>query len=140
DNSVRPAVGLLFQTQTPGDKAVAYAMDKLGLPYVWGGNGNPGYDCSGFTSQAWKSAGRTITRTPKDQYEFGYNVSLDKLRPGDLLYWSTDTSNSRAIDHVGMYIGGGWGVNSGGTGDGVNVRNIVRTSGWMMSLGTRPAA
>jgi cell wall-associated NlpC family hydrolase len=61
------------------------------------------------------------------------------LRPGDLLFWGPDLSNSRAIDHVGMYIGGGWGVNAGGTGTGVNIRSITRTAGWMMNLGVRPS-
>jgi cell wall-associated NlpC family hydrolase len=134
----RGATATMFHVSTPGDKAVLFAMSQLGKDYVWGGNGPNGYDCSGLTSQAWKSAGTIIPRIANDQYDFGTHVSLDSLRPGDLLFWSTDLADKRAINHVGMYVGGGWGVNSGGTGTGVNVRSIPRTSGWMMDLGVRP--
>jgi cell wall-associated NlpC family hydrolase len=134
----RPAIGTVFQVNTPGEKAVLFAMSQLGDAYVWGGNGPDGYDCSGLTSQAWKSAGTVIPRIANDQYDFGTHVTLDSLRPGDLLFWSTDLNDKRAINHVGMYVGGGWGINSGGTGTGVNVRSIPRTAGWMMSLGVRP--
>jgi cell wall-associated NlpC family hydrolase len=63
---------------------------------------------------------------------------LDQIRPGDLLFWGTDRNDSRSINHVGMYIGGGWGINSGGTGTGVNIRNIPRTSGWIWPDAVRP--
>ena len=137
-DSQRPAMASVFHVNTPGDKAVLFAMAQLGKDYVWGGNGPNGYDCSGLTSQAWKSAGTVIPRIANDQYAFGTHVELGSLRPGDLLFWSTDTSDSRAINHAGMYIGGGWGVNAGGTGTGVNVRSIPQTSSWMMNLGVRP--
>jgi hypothetical protein len=134
----RPAVATMFQMNTPGDHAVLFAMSQLGKDYVWGGNGPNGYDCSGLTSQAWKYAGTVIPRIANDQYDFGTRVGLHELRPGDLLFWSTDLADKRAINHVGMYVGGGWGVNSGGTGTGVNVRSIPKTSSWMMDSGVRP--
>lgn len=134
----RPPIATVFQAQTPGDRAVLYAMAQLGKPYIWGGNGPNGYDCSGLTSQAWKSVGVSIPRVANDQYDFGTRVNRDSLRPGDLLFWGPDRSNSRSIDHVGMYIGGGWGVNAGGTGTGVNIRSITKTQGWMFDLGVRP--
>ena len=134
----RPTFGMTFQNYGPGSQAVLYAMDKLGKAYVWGGNGPNGYDCSGLTSQAWKSAGVSIPRVANDQSAFGPKVGLDALRPGDLLYWGPDRSNQRSIDHVGMYVGGGWAVNAGGTGTGVNMRSVPKTSGWMFDFGTRP--
>lgn len=134
----RPAMASVFQVNTPGESAVAYAMSQLGKPYVWGASGPNGYDCSGLTSASWRSAGVTLPRIANDQYDYGTHVELDSLRPGDLLFWGPDKTDSRAIDHVGMYIGGGWGVNSGGTGTGVNVRSIPRTSSWMMDLGVHP--
>src|SRR5262249_15130555 len=33
--------------------AVTFACAQLGKPYTWGGNGNPGYDCSGLTHAAY---------------------------------------------------------------------------------------
>ena len=35
-------------TETLGDKILAFARTKVGGPYVWGGNGPIGYDCSGL--------------------------------------------------------------------------------------------
>ena len=34
-----PAQALLFSPVTPGDRAVLFALDQLGKPYVWGGTG-----------------------------------------------------------------------------------------------------
>ena len=40
----------MFQPVTPGDRAVLFAFSQLGKPYIWGGNGPVGYDCSGLGS------------------------------------------------------------------------------------------
>jgi cell wall-associated NlpC family hydrolase len=138
--TVRPRFGMMFANTGAGSRAVEYAMDKLGKSYVWGGNGPNGYDCSGLTSQAWLSAGRSIPRVANDQSAFGQRVNIDNLRPGDLLYWGPDRSNTRSINHVAMYVGGGWAINAGGTGTGVNVRSVPQTAGWMFNFGTRPAS
>ena len=50
-------------TNTQAEKAVAFAYNALGCPYVFGGTGpcGSGYDCSGLTMQAWASAGVSIS-------------------------------------------------------------------------------
>jgi len=136
--STHPAVALRYDSLTPGDVAAHQALSQLGKPYVWGATGPAAYDCSGLTSSSWRTAGVTIPRVANDQYTFGTRVALDQLRPGDLLFWGTDQSDDRSIDHVGMYIGGGWAVNAGGTGTGVNIRNVPATSGWLWPYGVRP--
>ncbi|MFJ4646156.1 NlpC/P60 family protein [Streptomyces bobili] len=100
--------------------AIYYAQKKLGTPYLWGGNGTPEqggrFDCSGLTKAAFESVGITLPRVANDQYNAGPHPSRDQLLPGDLVFFSTDPDNSRAIDHVGIYVGGGYMIDAPRTG------------------------
>ncbi|MEU3602992.1 C40 family peptidase [Streptomyces sp. NPDC006798] len=84
-----------------GERAVRYAVDQLGKPYVWGAKGPDAYDCSGLTSRAWSAAGRPIPRTSQEQWRTLPRVPVGELRPGDLVVYFAQAT------HVGMYIGGG---------------------------------
>ncbi|MEU9862597.1 NlpC/P60 family protein [Streptomyces sp. NPDC047971] len=82
-------------------QAIAFARDQLGKPYVWGATGPSGYDCSGLTQAAWRSAGVSLPRTTYTQINAGQRVSRSELAPGDLVFFYS------GISHVGLYIGGG---------------------------------
>ncbi|MFF3116243.1 C40 family peptidase [Kitasatospora sp. NPDC057904] len=84
--------------------AVAFARSKIGLPYIWGGEGPAGYDCSGLTMMAWREGGRELNHFAADQYAQSTPVRYRDLRPGDLVFW-TDTGRAADIHHVGLYIG-----------------------------------
>ncbi|MEE1786826.1 C40 family peptidase [Streptomyces sp. SP17BM10] len=84
--------------------AVAFARSKIGLPYIWGGEGPAGYDCSGLTMMAWREGGRQLNHFAADQYAQSTPVGYRDLRPGDLVFW-TDTGRAADIHHVGLYIG-----------------------------------
>lgn len=86
-----------------GQAAVDAAMSQLGQPYVWGGTGNWGFDCSGLTQWAWRQAGVELPRLAQDQ-TVGRQVSADELIPGDLVVWD---------GHVAMYAGDGQIVEAG---------------------------
>ena len=47
--------------------AIAYAAAQLGKPYIWGGTGPAGYDCSGLVMMAYRAAGIVIPRTTFQQ-------------------------------------------------------------------------
>lgn len=94
-------------TTTGADAAIAWAKDRIGLPYLWGGTGPSGYDCSGLTQGAWRSGGVTLNRTSRDQYRQVQKISYDQLRPGDLVFWGTNPNDAASVYHVAMYIGGG---------------------------------
>lgn len=82
-------------------KAIAFAAYQIGKPYIWGGTGNPGYDCSGLTQAAYRSAGVDIPRVATAQYEAGVKVDLKSLLPGDLVYYGSP----QFAHHVAIYLG-----------------------------------
>lgn len=100
--------------------AIYFAQKKLGTPYLWGGNGTPEqngrFDCSGLTQAAYRTVGVDLPRVANDQYNAGPHPSRDELLPGDLVFFSDDLNNSRAIHHVGLYVGGGYMINAPYTG------------------------
>jgi NlpC/P60 family/Transglycosylase SLT domain len=100
--------------------AIYFAQQKLGTKYLWGGNGTPEqggrFDCSGLTQAAYRTVGIELPRVANDQYNAGPHPSRDELLPGDLVFFSDDLTNSRAIRHVGLYVGGGYMINAPYTG------------------------
>ena len=92
-------------TAAQGQAAVDWAKTKLGLPYVWGATGPDSYDCSGLTSRAWGAAGISINRTSRDQYKQVLKISLDSMRPGDLVFWGNNPKDPSTITHVALYAG-----------------------------------
>ncbi|WP_406297355.1 NlpC/P60 family protein [Embleya sp. NBC_00888] len=103
--------------------AIAYAKAQLGKPYVWGGEGPRGYDCSGLVMRAWREAGVNMTHFAATQYVESTPVSYRNLRPGDLIFWS-GTKNASDIHHVAMYLGGGRMIHAPRTGDVVKISNM----------------
>ncbi|WP_035847690.1 C40 family peptidase [Kitasatospora azatica] len=84
--------------------ALDFARAKLGLPYIWGGEGPTGYDCSGLTMLAWRQGGKRLTHFAADQYAESTPVNYRQLRPGDLVFW-THTGRAADIYHVAIYLG-----------------------------------
>ena len=81
----------------------AYAM--RGTRYVWGGTSRSGVDCSGFTTNVFRSQGISLPRTSRDQSHIGQPVSRAELQPGDLVFFKT--ARKGYINHVGIYAGDG---------------------------------
>ena len=86
--------------------AIATAMTYLGVPYVWGGESYGGVDCSGLTMLAWESAGVDLPHLSRAQYGYGTHVPLGDMEAGDLIFWSSDGTQS-GIYHVALYLGDG---------------------------------
>ncbi len=93
-------------TAAQGEAAAAAAIRLTGAEYLLGGTG-PRYDCSGLTSTAWSSAGQWITRTSRSQYQATTHLPYSQLRPGDLVFYATNTADPSTIYHVAMYVGNG---------------------------------
>jgi cell wall-associated NlpC family hydrolase len=115
---------LLFQPITPGDQAVLFAFLQLGKPYIYGGNGPVGYDCSGLALASWEhGAGIGFARVADDQYHTaGIQITLDQLEAGDLVFWGTNTADWTTVYHTAIYVGGGRIVEA--TGDVVQLNTL----------------
>jgi cell wall-associated NlpC family hydrolase len=93
---------------TAGNKIVAFARSQIGKPYIFGGTGNPGWDCSGLTQAALKSVGVDVPHSALQQMLSGKGASIktngldtSNFLPGDIIF------PDLVGDHVGIYAGGG---------------------------------
>lgn len=122
-------------------RAVQFALAQLGKPYEWGAEGPNRFDCSGLMWAAYRSVGVTLQRVSRDQYRTTTQVSVDKLLPGDLVFFATNRSDWTTIHHVGMYIGDGKMVHSPSTGDVVKISTVwwSRFFGATRVIGAVPA-
>jgi cell wall-associated NlpC family hydrolase len=82
-------------------RVIDYARAQLGKPYVFGGTGPAGYDCSGLTMMAYRSAGIAIPRLSDAQYWFGAKVPPGQEAPGDLVFFDYRPGHS-GPGHVGI--------------------------------------
>lgn len=86
--------------------AVKYALAQLGKPYVYGGVGPNGYDCSGLVMEAYLAAGISLPRTTFQQVYSGTAIyDASQLKPGDLIFTAGSDGTAASPGHVGMYIG-----------------------------------
>ncbi len=73
-----------------------------GTPYLLGGEGKRGIDCSAFMQQAYFSLYHLkLPRTTREQLAAGQNIPFVQLTKGDLLVFKTGWQSY----HVGMYLG-----------------------------------
>ncbi|MFN2627559.1 MAG: NlpC/P60 family protein [Gaiellaceae bacterium] len=86
-----------------GASIVAQARRFLGVRYLWGGLSSWGFDCSGLVWDVFRVHGLTIPRDADPQFRSGLRVPVAALRPGDLLFYGTQSY----VHHVTIYAGGG---------------------------------
>ncbi|MCD2493691.1 C40 family peptidase [Lacrimispora sp. NSJ-141] len=104
---------------------VAYAKQFIGNPYVWGGSSlTNGTDCSGFTKGVMAHFGVSISRTSRSQAGDGYQVSVNSVEPGDLIFYASGGS----IYHVAIYIGGGKIVHAIDEAHGIGISSMYFTT------------
>jgi hypothetical protein len=93
------------------------AMSFLGTPYVWGGDGPTGFDCSGFTSYVYlHAAGKPLPRTAAAQQAWA--IPTTDPQPGDLVFFGPP------IHHVGLYLGNGQMIDSPHSGAVVRIEAV----------------
>ncbi|UJW33326.1 C40 family peptidase [Saccharothrix sp. AJ9571] len=121
----------------PATRATRFALDQIGLPYVWGGNGPEagaaGFDCSGLTKAAYDSAGLNLPRTADSQFR-ALGASAKEPSLGDLVFYGNPATR---IHHVGMYVGNGLMVNAPTEGQAIQLHSY-RTRGDDYAGAARP--
>jgi hypothetical protein len=136
-------------------KIVRFGVQYVGYPYVYGGEWYeatpPGYccgaqpvggfDCSGITWWVVKEATGGWDNVPPRDYRgwplpqrssadmasTGTKVRrFEDLRAGDLMFYDGDGNG--VVDHVDVYIGNGWSIDSSSSMGGVSIVKV--NSGW----------
>jgi cell wall-associated NlpC family hydrolase len=132
------AAEFVLPVYTPWQRKVLQtAVNLIGYPYVWGGtnaaaqtlfgvSSRGGFDCSGFVWRVFKlqrypggtalaetlrgrTAAQMAAEVPRTQ-----RIPFAQLEPGDVMFFGRGGRRARAaaIDHAGIYLGGGWMINS----------------------------
>lgn len=100
---------------------ISLAKAQVGKGYVWGAVGPKTFDCSGLVQYVYAhAAGKNLPRTTYDQVKVGSTVSMNALKPGDLLFWGSTT----APYHVAIYVGNNQYVNAATPDQGVVLQTL----------------
>lgn len=98
--AAKPAKAVAGNKKT--DNIIKTAEKYLKTPYKFGGDSPKGFDCSGFVKFVYEKNGNKLPRTADIQYKQGKKVDRSKLKPGDLVFFTT---YERGPSHVGIYYG-----------------------------------
>lgn len=75
--------------------------DWKGVPYLLGGSGYEGIDCSAFMQVVFEDYfSRKIPRTTKEQLGYGKSIRKSQLQTGDMVFFKTGARTY----HVGVMI------------------------------------
>jgi cell wall-associated NlpC family hydrolase len=108
-------------------EALAFALDQIGVPYLWGGESRAGYDCSGLVQVAYRTVGVSLPRTSQEQWDDEPRLpSGAPLEPGDLVFFGPSSTDAT---HVGV------GVRSGEMVDAPHSGTDVRTESFPTMVG-----
>jgi len=119
EQSVQKGANLPLAGSGIGQAVVRTAAQEIGQPYVWGGESEGGFDCSGLVDFAMRKHGyqgpRITTETIKGM---GHSVMGQVPQPGDLIL-------ANHGEHVVIYAGNGRVISAPHTGARVRYQPIT---------------
>lgn len=104
-----------------GQRIAASAIEQLGRPYRYGGNGPESFDCSGLVRFAHAAQGVAVPRTTGEQFRAARPVAIADLVAGDLLFFRFEGDK---VSHVAIYAGNGRFVHAPQSGRPVELRSL----------------
>jgi cell wall-associated NlpC family hydrolase len=135
-------------------KVVEFGLRWVGYPYIWGGEWyrkspsgyccgyqpRGGFDCSGLSWWVMKRPESGYSNTKIRGYRgwsipqrssatmaaVGNRVSFENASPGDLMFYA---SGGSTVDHVDVFIGKAWALDSSGGYGGVSIVSLA-TGSW----------
>jgi len=87
-------------------KVATFVKSTEGAPYVYGGTGPDGFDCSGLTQYVYRNLGKYIPRTAEAQFLEFRRESESQAWGGDLVFFHESSDPNSYVYHVGVYEGG----------------------------------
>ncbi|OFW58038.1 MAG: hypothetical protein A2Y75_12505 [Candidatus Solincola sediminis] len=140
-NSFSQARCNLPSVATDQIKAVKLGFERLGCPYLYGGESEAegGFDCSGFVYNTLSMRmGYPMMRVADDQGRDDRYLFIPKevLQPGDAIFFYDQANGnpSSYLGHAGMYVGNGLFIHSTGSNAGVSIDCLDNNDYWNTHL------
>lgn len=100
------------QSTGSGATIVAFARSQIGKPYIFGGLGNPGWDCSGLVKKSLETVNVYVTHSALAQLTStkgkiipASTKNITNLQPGDIIFPAA--APEVLGNHVAIYSGNG---------------------------------
>lgn len=81
------------------DSFIQTSLRYLNTPYLWGGKGILGIDCSGLIQIVCKIHGISLPRDASKQVNSGEEIDFTDRQPGDIMFF---INSKRKVHHVGV--------------------------------------
>ena len=111
-NSISSIRGMNYSIQN----LLENAHSLIGVPYLWGGTSSKGFDCSGYTKSVYLMNGYILPRDASQQVKEGTLVDDSRnwnlLEAGDLMFFGYYKDDKLRIDHVSIWLGDGYFIQS----------------------------
>ena len=111
-NSISSIRGMNYSIQN----LIENAHSLIGVPYLWGGTSSKGFDCSGYTKSVYLMNGYILPRDASQQVKEGILVDDSRnwnlLEAGDLMFFGYYKDDKLRIDHVSIWLGEGYFIQS----------------------------
>lgn len=118
---------------SPSHQVVQTAKSYVGSNYKYGASGPRKFDCSGFVYFVFSNNNIPIGRTTTEQSQAGQKISINRARPGDLVFFG----KGRKMQHVGLVVAVGNGkleIVHSTTSRGVVVEEVYSSPYWSNRL------